>query len=675
MRIFELFGSILVDSSKADKSIAKTGKKAGGLGKTLGKGIKTAALFGAALGAGALVAGGAMFALGVKVGNTADEILDLNSITGMSVEQIQKWRKAAEVAGVATDAMTNASTKFTKALDTMSVEGHKGQEALNDLGYSLSDIENMSADERMNVLTEALAGVDDKTERAKLGADLFGGTWKEIAPIVDLGTEAMNKAKNSANIISEEDLKKANDFRITVENMKDQVGFFVTKIGIALLPMLQSMFDWFGQHMPAIQEVAGKAFAVIGDAVKSFAGFIQENVIPILAALWEWIEPNLPMIKEIFLDVIGSVRDILGEAVALVQEHLVPALVALWEWVEPYLPMIKDIFEETFVFIEDAINAVIDTVGWLAEKIEEHWSIVKPIIISYAALMTTKLIAKWIKLGVKALISAGKQVAAWVMAKLEAIKSAAVMVVQSAIIVGKWVWMGAQSLIQAGRMAAAWFIALGPIGWVILAIAGLVVLIIKYWDEIVEVTKKLWNKVKKLFVGLWSDVKTTFGNAIGWISGKVDNLVSYFTKLPRRIKSATSGMWDGIKDSFRSAINWLIGKWNDFQLKIAIPSNFLTRAAGLAGQGFTVNTPNIPRLAKGGDITEAGRVMVGEKGPEYLDLPKNAKVSPLDNAEKSVNISFEGANFSVRNDNDIKEIAKELGDYINRTGRRGGLVT
>jgi len=119
--------------------------------------------------------------------------------------------KAAEVAGVATDAMTNASTKFTKALDTMSVEGHKGQEALEAIGLSLSDIENMSADERMNVLTEALAGVDDKTERATLGADLFGGTWKEIAPIVDLGTEAMNKAKDSANIISEGDLVKANE--------------------------------------------------------------------------------------------------------------------------------------------------------------------------------------------------------------------------------------------------------------------------------------------------------------------------------------------------------------------------------------------------------------------------------------------------------------------------------
>jgi len=93
MEIFKLFGSILVDSDKADKSISKTGDKADGMGKKLGAGIKTAAKFGAALGAGALVAGGAIFALGVKLGNTADELLDLNSITGMSTDNIQKWKR------------------------------------------------------------------------------------------------------------------------------------------------------------------------------------------------------------------------------------------------------------------------------------------------------------------------------------------------------------------------------------------------------------------------------------------------------------------------------------------------------------------------------------------------------------------------------------------------------
>jgi len=325
MEIFKLWGSVLIDSVKADSSIAKTEKRAEAMSKTLGKGIKTAAKFGAALGAGALVAGGAIFALGVKLGNTADELLDLNSITGMSTDNIQKFRKAAEVAGVSTNAMTDASTKLTKALDTMSVEGHKGQEALEAMGLSLSDIENMSADERMNVLTEALAGVDDKTERATLGADLFGGTWKEIAPIVDLGTEAMNKAKDSANIISEEDLVKANEFRIKVADMKEQISFFVMEIGIGLMPMLNTMMVWIQDKMPVIKSTMKTAFDVAGTAITNVSNFVEDNIIPIFTALFDLIMDNKDKIEVVLsgaLDILKTAFDKVEDAVKFVKENM-----------------------------------------------------------------------------------------------------------------------------------------------------------------------------------------------------------------------------------------------------------------------------------------------------------------------------------------------------------------
>lgn len=325
MELFKLMGSIFVDSDAAEKSISKTDEKANNLGKNLGKGIKTAAKFGAALVAGAGVAIGGMVALGIKIGNTADEILDLNSITGMSTDSIQEWRKVAEVAGVNTDAMANASMKLTKNMDAMTSETHKGNEALGKLGFSLSDLENMSADERMNVLTEAIAGVDDKTERAKIGTDLFGGSWKEIAPIVDLGAEAMNKAKDSANIISEEDLKKANDFRISVEDMKEKLAFFATEIGIKVMPALQVMMDWIAEKMPLIQSGIETAMEYAGAAIEKIGSVITDTVIPKFQELYAWIEPHLPAIKGFFEDAFGVVQELfekLKDAVKVLGDNL-----------------------------------------------------------------------------------------------------------------------------------------------------------------------------------------------------------------------------------------------------------------------------------------------------------------------------------------------------------------
>lgn len=313
MELFKLMGSIFVDSDAAEKSISKTETKANNLGTTLGKGITTAAKFGTALVAGAGVAVGGMFALGVKIGDTADAILDLNSITGMSTDSVQEWRKVAEVAGIGADSMANASMKLTKNLDAMSSESHKGNEALGKLGFSLSDIENMSADERVNVLTEALAGVDDKTERAKIGTDLFGGSWKEIAPAVDLGAEAMQKAKDSANIISNDDLVKANNFRISVENMKDKLSFFATEIGIKVMPALQFMMDWISGKMPVIESTVDSAMEFASTAIGKIGQVVTDHVLPKLQELMSWIEPNIPSIKGFFEEAFGVVIDVFGK--------------------------------------------------------------------------------------------------------------------------------------------------------------------------------------------------------------------------------------------------------------------------------------------------------------------------------------------------------------------------
>ncbi|WP_332632030.1 hypothetical protein [Halalkalibacter flavus] len=345
MNIFKLVGSILVDSDAAEKSISKTGKEAEGLGTKLGKGIKTAAKFGAALGAGALVAGGAMFGLGVKLGNTADRLLDLNSITGMSTDEIQRWEKVTKVAGVSSDAMTNASQKLTKSLDTMVNSGGKGAESLEALGLSVEEVANMNADERMNAITEALAGVEDKTERAKIGTDLLGGSWKDIAPIVDMGADAMNKAKDSANIISEEDLNKANEFRIKVEEMKDQLGFFATKIAIAVMPTLHKVMDWAQDKLPLVQSFFESAFDVAGEAIGKVSDFISAEVMPRLSELWDWLSPKLPEIKQLFTDSFGVAKDVLM----------------------------------------DVVEAIKDTTKW----IEDHWNIVEPILIGIATGITT----------------------------------------------------------------------------------------------------------------------------------------------------------------------------------------------------------------------------------------------------------------------------------------------
>lgn len=54
----------------------------------------------------------------------------------------------------------------------------------------------------------------------------------------------------------------------------------------------------------------------------------------------------------------------------------------------------------------------------------------------------------------------------------------------------------------------------------------------------------------------------------------------------------------------------------------------------------TFTAPQIPMLAQGGLIRTAGSVIVGEKGPELLNLPQGAKVTPIDKSSKRTDNHF-----------------------------------
>jgi hypothetical protein len=258
---------------------------------------------------------------------------------------------------------------------------------------------------------------------------------------------------------------------------------------------------------------------------------------------------------------------------------------------------------------------------------------------------TATVVGGWIAQGAGAVAAAARVAVANVGIIAGWIASAATAVASAAVIVAGWALMGIQSLIRAGQMAAAWLIALGPIGLAIAAVAGIAAFIILKWDTIKAWTIKIFTAVvdwvEGAVQGVLGWVKANWPYIVGFFTGPIglvaayiykhwDQVVSFFTKLPGRVARATVGLFDGIKDAFRSAINWVIGKWNG--LSFSIPGvNTHIPGVGHVG-GFTLSTPNVPYLAKGGHILGGGLAVVGDAGPELLNLPRGASVEPLPGA-------------------------------------------
>ncbi|OPC81807.1 hypothetical protein B4N89_13455 [Embleya scabrispora] len=226
--------------------------------------------------------------------------------------------------------------------------------------------------------------------------------------------------------------------------------------------------------------------------------------------------------------------------------------------------------------------------------------------------------------------------------------AAAVLIVKA----GMMAWAAAQ-VVWSGATAAAtavqWLwnaaMAASPITWVIIGIIALIATIVLLWQHS--------ETFRAIVTGAWNATWSTIQSVAGWFTGTLwpgvvavwdgiaggaiamgdgirdtfNGVMSWLGALPGRVTSATAGMWNGISDGFRGAVNGVIGGWNRLSFTVG-GGSFM----GVSIPSFTLGTPDIPYLARGGDIVRGGRVVVGDAGPEVLDLPTGARVTPLSRA-------------------------------------------
>lgn len=133
-----------------------------------------------------------------------------------------------------------------------------------------------------------------------------------------------------------------------------------------------------------------------------------------------------------------------------------------------------------------------------------------------------------------------------------ALRMAATMALTAARVVAGWVLMGVQSMIHAARMAAAWFIAMGPIGWIIGAVIGLVALIIANWDTVKRWTVAAFSAIGQFFMDWWPWL-------LALATGGLSLIVKWVIDHWDQIKAFTAAIWNAILNFIKEWWPVLVG--------------------------------------------------------------------------------------------------------------------
>lgn len=143
------------------------------------------------------------------------------------------------------------------------------------------------------------------------------------------------------------------------------------------------------------------------------------------------------------------------------------------------------------------------------------------------------------------------------------------------------------------------------------------------WTNIVTVFTPVVAFFGNIFMAAWGAIKNVFGAVGGFFAGVWGTIVSVFSGIGTAVGNAIGGAFRGVMNSILKigvdAINTVIGAL-DTAIDIInnIPNVHIPK----------INQLSVPHFATGVQNFSGGMALVGEQGPELVNLPQGSNVIP-----------------------------------------------
>jgi hypothetical protein len=246
-------------------SMGEAGKKASAdlgtlknieIGKLALGGIQAAtsaflSLSGAVAGA---VTGVTQFAL--SVGEELDALNDVANRTGVGVEALQAYARAAADTGVSVESFAKQMQKLTIAIGQASLD-EKAQKKFEALGLVFEELKTQSPEKQFEQVVDAISRIADPAERAATAVKFFGKGGIELGELFTLGPGALTQMREQAVSLGQvvgEDAVKA------IDNMNDSfAAVWATVKGLAgsILGELAGPISTIAQELLGVIREAG----------------------------------------------------------------------------------------------------------------------------------------------------------------------------------------------------------------------------------------------------------------------------------------------------------------------------------------------------------------------------------------------------------------------------------
>ena len=286
----------------------------------------------------------------------ADNLLTLSAQTGMSVEQLQRYARAAglvdvEVSSIYTAMarMVNPSGEMADALQQLGVntreiigtQGYTGKMSKYTAETQVADTKARNALDVFWDTIEALKALNDQGKDIdELTKSIFGKSFLEMKPLIEAGKKGWDEAGESLNnVISDESIENLGKFNDQLgalqsefNGLKDeilgQLAPSFTDIAKALTDMLVQFGEWAKSE--AGQEALGNLSDAISNIVKNIGEDDFESLINTATSIIEGLAGAINSITNDPSGIIDAVKGaLIGYATLSVSKEVLSLLALL----------------------------------------------------------------------------------------------------------------------------------------------------------------------------------------------------------------------------------------------------------------------------------------------------------------------------------------------------------
>jgi hypothetical protein len=200
--------------------------------------------------------------------DAGNKMYDLAQRTGVSVEALARFKKAAATSGTDIDAVSKALVKLSKGMLDAAAGSKQQMGAFKALGINIKDSSGQmkSADSVMLEIANRFKAMPDGVEKTALALKYFGKSGAEMIPMLNMGGDAIDKLSVKMTTAFAE---KANAYSDKLAMLSGKVGALGADLLIALLPALDKITDAVTGAVTAFNNLPDpvKNFAISGAAI------------------------------------------------------------------------------------------------------------------------------------------------------------------------------------------------------------------------------------------------------------------------------------------------------------------------------------------------------------------------------------------------------------------------